>query len=73
MSPFRPRRTVPFEQRVDTVAAPVRERGWRARYPVALTPDCFSDWFDPEIGRRSRPEWHFLHIDQTLPALAREA
>jgi phosphotriesterase-related protein len=60
---------LPFEQRVDTVAA-LCERGYADRMILSHDAMAFSDWFPPGLGEQISPNWHWLHIEQdVLPAL----
>jgi phosphotriesterase-related protein len=60
---------LPFEQRVDTVAALV-ERGLADRLVLSHDAMVFSDWFPPGLHEQVTPDWHYLHIhQQVLPAL----
>ena len=60
---------LPFEQRVDTVAALCR-RGYASRLVLSHDAACHIDWFAPGVRERVLPRWHFAHIhDEVLPAL----
>ena len=60
---------LPFEQRVDTVAALAKD-GYADRMVLAHDAACFIDWFDPEAKRQVVPQWNYRHItDDVLPAL----
>ena len=60
---------LPFEQRVDTVAALAAD-GYADRMVLAHDAACFIDWFDPEAKRQVVPHWNYRHItDDVLPAL----
>jgi phosphotriesterase-related protein len=60
---------LPFEQRVDTVAALCR-RGYASRIVLSHDAACHIDWFAPAVRERVHPRWHFTHIhDDVLPAL----
>lgn len=60
---------LPFEQRVDTVAALV-ERGYAERIVLAHDASCSIDWFDDDAVGAAVPQWNFRHISEdVLPAL----
>ena len=60
---------LPFEERVNTVAA-LCERGYADRMILSHDANCFTDWFPPGMGDQVTPDWHFLHIENdVLPAL----
>lgn len=60
---------LPFEQRVDTVAALV-ERGYAERIVLAHDASCSIDWFDDDAVGAAAPQWNFRHISEdVLPAL----
>ena len=60
---------LPFEERVNTVAA-LCERGYADRMILSHDANCFTDWFPPELHDQVTPDWHFLHIhNDVLPAL----
>jgi phosphotriesterase-related protein len=60
---------LPFEDRVDTVAA-LCESGYDDRMILSHDANCFTDWFPPELHDQVTPDWHFLHIhNDVLPAL----
>jgi phosphotriesterase-related protein len=60
---------LPFEQRVDTVAA-LCERGYADRMILSHDANCFTDWFPAALMEEVSPNWHFLHIERdVLPAL----
>ena len=60
---------LPFEQRVDTVAALCR-RGRADRMVLSHDAACHMDWFDAAAIKSVAPNWHFLHISHdVLPAL----
>lgn len=60
---------LPFEQRVDTVAALAAD-GYADRMVLAHDAACFIDWFDPEAKQQVVPHWNYRHItDDVLPAL----
>ena len=60
---------LPFEQRVDTVAALAAD-GYADRMVLAHDAACFIDWFDPEAKQQMVPQWNYRHItDDVLPAL----
>jgi phosphotriesterase-related protein len=60
---------LPFEDRVDTIAALV-ERGYTERVVISHDAACFIDWF-PEGARAAvAPKWNYRHISEdVLPAL----
>jgi len=60
---------LPFEQRVDTVAA-LAKRGYAERMVLAHDTSCFIDWFSHEGKLAAQPNWNLTHIsDDVLPAL----
>ena len=60
---------LPFERRVDTVAA-LCARGYASRMVLSHDAACHIDWFAPGVRERVHPRWHFRHIhDDVLPAL----
>jgi len=60
---------LPFEERVNTVAA-MCERGHAGRMILSQDANCFSDWFPPGLEAQVTPNWHFLHVVQdVVPAL----
>ncbi|GAA1206608.1 phosphotriesterase family protein [Prauserella alba] len=60
---------LPFEQRVDTVAA-LAERGYADRMVLSHDASCFIDWFSEEAKAATVPNWVYTHIsDDVLPAL----
>ncbi len=60
---------LPFEQRVDTVAALAR-RGYADRMVLSHDAACYIDWFRPDQIPAFAPSWHFGHLfDDVLPAL----
>jgi phosphotriesterase-related protein len=59
---------LPFDQRVDTVAA-LCERGYADRMVLSHDASCHTDWFPHEVIDPAG-HWHFRHIhDDVLPAL----
>lgn len=60
---------LPFEERVDTVAALCR-RGYVDQLVLAQDASCYIDWFPVEAKEAAAPNWHFTHVhDDVLPAL----
>ncbi|MGX9675171.1 phosphotriesterase family protein [Mycobacterium sp. HM-7] len=60
---------LPFEQRVDTVAA-LAKRGYAEKMVLAHDTSCFIDWFSHEGKLAAQPNWKLTHIsDDVLPAL----
>lgn len=60
---------LPFEQRVDTVAA-LAKRGYAEKMVLAHDTSCFIDWFSHEGKLAAVPNWKLTHIsDDVLPAL----
>ena len=60
---------LPFEQRVDTVAALAR-RGYADRMVLSHDAACYIDWFRQDLIPGFAPAWHFGHLfDDVLPAL----
>jgi phosphotriesterase-related protein len=60
---------LPFEQRVQTVAA-LCERGYADRMILSHDAMVFSDWFPPGLREQIAPNWHWMHIERdVLPAL----
>lgn len=60
---------LPFEQRVDTVAA-LCARGYADRMVLAHDASCYIDWFPMRELPSLLPNWHYLHISRdVLPAL----
>jgi phosphotriesterase-related protein len=60
---------LPFEQRVDTVAA-LCERGYADRMILSQDANSYTDWFPPDLIAQVSPNWHYLHIENdVLPAL----
>jgi phosphotriesterase-related protein len=61
--------TLPFEQRVDTVAA-MCARGYAGSMVLSHDASCHIDWFPREAIPKFAPSWHFQHLfDDVLPAL----
>lgn len=62
---------LPFEQRVDTVAA-LCARGYTDRIVLAHDANCYIDWLPMRDVPVLLPNWHYLHISRdVLPALRR--
>lgn len=62
---------LPFEQRVDTVAALCAE-GYAARMTLSHDACCHFAWLAPDRLRALAPNWHFHHLlDDVVPALRR--
>ncbi|NLU72942.1 phosphotriesterase [Streptomyces sp. HNM0575] len=60
---------LPFEQRVETVAA-LCERGYADRMVLAHDASCYIDWYPMRELPSLLPDWHYLHISRdVLPAL----
>jgi phosphotriesterase-related protein len=60
---------LPFEQRVDTVAALAR-RGYADRMVLSHDAACYIDWFRQDLIPGFAPSWHYGHLfDDVLPAL----
>jgi len=60
---------LPFEERVDTVAA-LAKRGYAEKVVLAHDSSCFIDWFSHEGKVAAQPNWKLTHIsDDVLPAL----
>jgi phosphotriesterase-related protein len=60
---------LPFEQRVDVVAA-LCERGYAGSMVLAHDASCYIDWFEPEQVEAFAPRWHYQHLfNDVLPAL----
>lgn len=60
---------LPFEQRVETVAALCR-RGHAERLVLSHDAACHLDWYPAGVVEAVTPNWHFLHITRdVLPAL----
>jgi len=60
---------LPFEERVNTVAA-LCESGYDDRMILSHDANCYTDWFPPELHDQVTPDWHYLHIhNDVLPAL----
>ena len=60
---------LPFEQRVDTVAA-LCAQGLADQVVLSHDASCYIDWFTTEQKAALAPNWHFLHLTQdVLPAL----
>lgn len=60
---------LPFEMRVDTVAALV-EHGYAGQVALSHDAACFIDWFDPAAKAAAAPNWNYRHIpEDVLPAL----
>ena len=60
---------LPFEDRVNTVAALARE-GYADRMVLSHDASCYSDFYSEEIRMAILPRWGYTHIsDDVLPAL----
>ncbi|WP_314174254.1 phosphotriesterase family protein [Streptomyces winkii] len=60
---------LPFEQRVETVAA-LCARGYADRMVLAHDASCYIDWYPMRELPSLLPDWHYLHISRdVLPAL----
>jgi phosphotriesterase-related protein len=60
---------LPFEDRVDTVAA-LCKQGYADRMVLSHDAACFIDWLDADARAAAAPRWTFTHIsDDVLPAL----
>jgi phosphotriesterase-related protein len=60
---------LPFEERVDTVAA-MCERGHADKMVLSHDASCFIDWLPEDVVAVALPNWHYLHIhNDVLPAL----
>jgi phosphotriesterase-related protein len=60
---------LPFEERVDTVAA-MCERGHADKMVLSHDASCFIDWLPEDAVAVALPNWHYLHIHtDVLPAL----
>jgi len=60
---------LPFEERVNTVAA-LCQQGYADRMVLSQDASCFIDWFDIEVRQAALPKWTFTHIsDDVVPAL----
>lgn len=60
---------LPFEQRVDTVAA-LCKQGYAEKMVLAHDVSCYIDWFSQEDKDAVVPNWNFWHIHRdVLPAL----
>jgi phosphotriesterase-related protein len=60
---------LPFEDRVNTVAALCRE-GYAERMVLSHDASCFTHNFDVEVKRDILPNWRYTHLhDEVLPAL----
>jgi phosphotriesterase-related protein len=60
---------LPFEERVNTVAA-MCERGHADQMILSQDACCFTDWFAPGVREQMAPNWHYLHVVQdVIPAL----
>ncbi len=60
---------LPFEERVNTVAA-MCERGHADKMILSQDASCFTDWFAPGVREQMAPNWHYLHVVQdVIPAL----
>jgi phosphotriesterase-related protein len=61
--------TLPFEQRVATVAA-LCGRGYAGSMVLSHDAACYIDWFRQDVIPRFAPAWHYQHMfDDVLPAL----
>jgi phosphotriesterase-related protein len=60
---------LPFEERVNTVAA-MCERGHADKMILSQDANSFTDWFPPGLREQVSPNWHYLHVVQdVIPAL----
>jgi phosphotriesterase-related protein len=60
---------LPFEQRVNTVAA-LAARGYAGSMVLSHDASCHIDWFPAGLVPVLAPNWHFTHLlDDVLPAL----
>jgi phosphotriesterase-related protein len=60
---------LPFEDRVNTVAAMCR-RGHADKMILSQDANCFTDWFAPGVREQMAPNWHYLHVtSDVVPAL----
>ena len=60
---------LPFEERVNTVAA-LCERGLSDRMVISHDANCFIDWMPEQAVRTILPNWHYMHIhNDVIPAL----
>jgi phosphotriesterase-related protein len=60
---------LPFEQRVDTVAA-MCERGHAGKMVLSHDAACFNDWLPERALPAVLPNWHYMHIhNDVIPAL----
>lgn len=60
---------LPFEDRVDTVAA-MCERGHADKMVLSHDANCYFDALPGELSAAAAPNWHYLHIHHdVLPAL----
>lgn len=62
-------RILSTEQRVDTIAALVKN-GYAERIVLSHDASCYIDWFTEETRQAAFPNWNYTHIsDDVLPAL----
>lgn len=60
---------LPFEKRVETVAA-LCARGYADRMVLSHDASCYIDWYPSRELPSLLPDWHYLHISRdVLPAL----
>ena len=60
---------LPFEERVDTVAA-MCERGHADKMVLSHDANCYFDALPGELSSVAAPNWHYLHIhNDVIPAL----
>jgi phosphotriesterase-related protein len=60
---------LPFEQRVNTVAA-MCERGHAGKMVLSHDAACFNDWLPERALPSVLPNWHYMHIhNDVIPAL----
>jgi phosphotriesterase-related protein len=60
---------LPFEQRVETVAA-MCERGHAGKMVLSHDAACFNDWLPERALPAVLPNWHYMHIhNDVIPAL----
>lgn len=62
---------LPFEERVNTVAA-MCERGHADKMILSQDASCFTDWFAPGVREQMAPNWHYLHVVQDVIPVLRE-
>jgi phosphotriesterase-related protein len=60
---------LPFEDRVNTVAALCRQ-GYAKQIVLSQDASCFIDWFDTAVREQMLPRWNYTHIPrEVVPAL----